>query len=132
MGKYSKFERKKPKSRYTIHPIWAGIGFLMIIIVPIISWAAATELVNLARQQHWGFLGSFPVYLQLPFNIPGISAITSIQNLPVIGTFFLIILFVLISVLSFVYAMIYRVIGPPRYSPEDEPAPRIKTKKYTR
>jgi len=135
MGKYSKFERKTPQPRYKIHPVWAGIGFLMIIIVPIISWAAATELVNLARQQHWGFINSFPIYLQLPDalnGIPGMGAMTGVQNLPAIGTFFLVILFILTSVLSFVYAAIYRVIGPPRYSPEDEPAPRIKTKKYSR
>ncbi len=135
MAKYSKFDRKGASTpRYKIHPIWAGIGFLMIIIVPIISWAGATELVTLAKDQGWSFIHNFPTYLQvdaLSF-LPGMSALSRIPNFPAITTFFVLILLVLSGVLSLVYAMIYRVVGPPRYAPDDAPAPRVRTKKYTR
>jgi hypothetical protein len=130
MGKYSKRETKDNKPRYKIHPVWAGIGFLMFIIVPIIAGAAAVELVNLGRAQGWPFMNSFPQYLQIP--IPALSVITNIRDLPAIATFFLLILFIMTGVLSFGYAVVYRVIGPPRYSPQDEPAPRVRTKKYKR
>jgi hypothetical protein len=135
MAKYSKFERKTPQARYKIHPIWAGIGFLMIIIVPIMAWAGATEAVKFAWAQSWPFMRTFPVYLPLPdlLNIiPGIGFITGIANLPALATFFVIILVILTGILSFAYAAVYRIVGPPRYSSQDEPAPRIKTKKYKR
>lgn len=135
MAKYNKFERKIPQARYKIHPIWAGIGFLMIIIVPIMAWAAAAETVAFAKQQAWPFIFNFPTYLQLPdalFIIPGAFSLTRIMNLPAILTFFLIILIVLSGIMSFLYAALYRLVGPPRYSPQDEPAPKIKTKKYRR
>jgi len=135
MAKYSKFERKTPQARYTIHPVWTGIGFLMIIIVPIMAWAGATEAVNFAWAQGWSLMRNFPMYLSLPdlLNIiPGISFITGIANLPALVTFFVIILIILTGILSFAYAAVYRIVGPPRYSSQDEPAPRVKTKKYRR
>jgi hypothetical protein len=133
MAKYSKFERKeKGVPRYKIHPVWTGIGFLMIVLVPIISWAGASELVNLAKKQGWSFMRSFPTYAQLPGVIPGAGSINHLATLPAIAAFFLVIFFILTSLLSFGYALIYRVVGPPRYSPQDEPAPRIKTSKYRR
>lgn len=139
MGKYNKFERKTPQARYKIHPVWAGIGFLMVIIVPIMSWGAATETVDLALKQGWPLIYDFPGSLALPeilYTLPIIgpisSFISSIANLPAIATFFLIILVLLVGVLSFIYAIIYRVVGPPRYMPNDAPAQRIRTKKYKR
>ena len=135
MAKYNKFERKTPQARYKIHPVWTGIGFLMIIIVPIMSWAGAMIAVDFARGQGWSFMGNFPIYLQVPdilYMIPGMGLLTGIANLPAIATFFLLILVILSGILSFAYAAVYRIVGPPRYSSQDEPAPRIKTKKYKR
>jgi hypothetical protein len=135
MAKYNKFERKTPQARYKIHPIWTGIGFLMIIIVPIMSWAGAMVAVDFARGQGWSFMRNFPIYLQIPdilYVIPGAGLLTGIVNFPAIATFFLLILVILSGILSFAYAAVYRIIGPPRYSSQDAPAPRVKTKKYKR
>jgi len=130
------YSRRKPvEPRYKIHPIWAGIGFLMVIIVPIISWAAASETVTFAKAQAWPLMRNFPTYLVLPdilYMIPGMRNIVAIANLPAILTFFLLFLFVFTGIVSLIYAFVYRLVGPPRYSPQDEPAPRIKTKKYKR
>ena len=135
MAKYNKFERKTPQARYTIHPVWTGIGFLMIIIVPIMSWAGAMELVKFAQGQGWSFMRNFPTYLSLPDLlkiVPGIGYITGMANLPATAIFFLLILIILSGILSFAYAALYRIVGPPRYSSQDAPAPRVKTKKYKR
>ena len=138
-SKYNKFERKRPEARYKIHPAWTGIGCLMLLIVPVMSWAAAVEIIKLARSQNWSMINNFPGYLQLPesfYGLPYISTVasylSSIPDLPALATFFLIVLLVLMGLLSFVYAIIYRIIGPPRYTSEDAPAPRVKTKRYTR
>ena len=139
MSKYNKYERKRPESPYKIHPVWTGIGCLMIIIVPIMSGAAAQLLVDLGHQQGWGIMYSLGGNLALPamlYTTPYISPVadylSSIPDFSALVLFFLIVVLILSGVLSFAYSLVYRVIGPPRYTSEDEPAPRIKTKRYTR
>ncbi len=138
-SKYNKYERKRPEARYKIDPAWTGIGCLMILIVPIMSWAASVELIKLAREQNWPILAGLSGYVRLPdifYGLPYISMganyISSIPDFPALALFFILILLVLSGILSFVYAMIYRMIGPPRYTSLDAPAPRVKVKKYTR
>jgi cobalamin synthase len=36
------------------------------------------------------------------------------------------------GIISVIYAVVYRMVGPSRYGPLDAPPPKIKTKKYTR
>jgi len=138
-SKYNKYERKTPQARYKIDPAWTGIGCLMILIVPIMSWAGSVELIKLARAQNWPILAGLSGYVRLPdifYSLPYISIganyISSIPDFSALALFFMLILLVLSGILSFAYALIYRVIGPPRYTALDAPAPRIKVKKYTR
>jgi hypothetical protein len=39
---------------------------------------------------------------------------------------------VISTVISMIYAVVYRIVNPVRYGPMDEPPPKIKAKKYTR
>ena len=136
MGKYAQYERnKKTKPTHKIHPIWTGIGFLLIIIVPVITWAAANVLVDFGKTQKWSILRNMPKYLQLPdflTSTPALYQLTRIDSLPAVLIFFAILLLIFSALFSVAYAAIYRVIGPPRYAADDIPAPRIKTKKFTR
>jgi hypothetical protein len=139
MSKYNKYERRTAKAQYKIHPVWTGIGCVMILIVPIMSWAGAVELVNFAKSQGWPIMRELSGYVRLPdifYNLPVISIganyISSIPDFSGVALFFLIIVLLLSGLISFVYAMIYRVIGPPRYLPDDAPAQRISTKRYKR
>lgn len=139
MGKYNKYERKAPQARYRIDPVWTGIGCLMIIIVPVMSWAGAEEFIKLARAQNWAFINGLGGYVRLPdvlYGLPVISIganfISSVPDFMAVAVFFTVILLVLFGILSMVYAMIYRLIGPPRYTSMDAPATRAKVKKYTR
>lgn len=135
MAKYSQFDnKKKVKARYKIHPVWAGIGFLMVILVPIITWVGATELISFGQTQHWPVLSSFPRFLSpgILSGIPGMNLLSQIENLPAISIFFVLMLIIISGVLSMVYAFVYRIVGPPRYAPDDIPAPRVKTKPFKR
>jgi hypothetical protein len=139
MGKYNKFQSKRPEARYKIHPAWTGIGCIMIVIVPIMSWAASVELIKLAKAQGWPIMRQLAGYVRLPetfYTTPildGVARyISSIPDFSALVLFFLVILLVLSGILSFSYAAVYRVVGPPRYTSEDAPAPRVKTKRYTR
>jgi hypothetical protein len=139
MGKYNKFQSKRPEAPYKIHPAWTGIGCLMIVIVPIMSWAASVELIKLGKAQGWPLMRQLGGYVRLPealYTTPILDRvanyISSIPDFSALVLFFLIILLVLSGILSLGYATVYRMIGPPRYTSEDAPAPRVKTKRYTR
>ena len=139
MAKYSKFEKKEVVAPYKIHPIWRAFGCVMFIILPIMSGAAAWELVNGAGKD-LSFIVGMRGNLQLPgtlYTLPYISwaaaKISSIPNLPAMTIFFLLILILFSGIVSMLYAMIYRMIGPPRYTQIDAPAPRVTTiKKHKR
>ncbi len=54
MGKYMKYRYQQVKERrWKIHPIWRGLGFLLIILVPLMSFAGAILLVRQNFQHGW-------------------------------------------------------------------------------
>jgi hypothetical protein len=140
MGKYKTNSRirEKPKSEGP-HVIWRGIGCLMMLIIPAISIAAAYETINYGIQSHWALpyqlLGT-PRFPDLFYKSNGLMVLlTPIANTPNFYAYaalsFLYIV-LLGGIISVIYAMIYRAVGPSRYGPMDAPPPKIKTKKYTR
>lgn len=138
-SKYRSFEKKEFVRPYTIHPVWRGIGFLMMVMVPIMAGAAAVVMKDLGFQLGWPFMNELRGTLRLPeifYVIPIISNlaywISSIVSLRAILLFFVLFLIVFSGILSVLYSLMYRIFGPPRYSPLDAPAERIKVKRYTR
>lgn len=119
-------------------PIWRGIGCLMIIIIPVISYIAAVLTMPFLLQR-----GLVPRELlftpELPpwiWYVPVVAR--ALQFLfvryAIAATLLLTIFFIMIigTVFSIFYALMYRVAGPPKYGPLDAPPPKKKIKKYTR
>lgn len=138
MGKYNKYQRKTEEAP-KIHPAWAGIGCIMILIVPVMSGAAAAVMVDLAKAQGWPIMSSLSGYVRLPdvfYTLPYISNlanyISSIPDFSALALFFVLIVLLLSGFLSLAYAMLYRIVGPPRYTSQDAPAQRVVTKRYKR
>ena len=138
MGKYKSSVSERgiqPKQR---PPIWRGIGCLLIILVPVISYAAAElslpfflnqglvprELLFTPRVPDW--LWYAPMLAQIVQSLIGQYAFLAILILTFIYTLFI------GTVISIFYAFMYRIISPKRYGPLDAPPPRIKVKKYKR
>ncbi len=133
MAKYSKYGNKAPpKKGHKIHPIWTGIGFMMIIIIPIIVWIISDELVKYGQQQGWAILSSFPSTLPIPAALYPTFSFLASYNFTAKVIFFIFLLIIISGLMSVVYAFVYRLVGPPRYAPDDIPAPRIKTKTFKR
>jgi hypothetical protein len=140
MGKYrsSATRRQKPVDTGP-HVIWRGLGCLMMIIIPVISYAAATLTVDYGLSHNW----TIPYQLLGTPRLPSVfydvdilwmvfGPLTKIQNLYAylgIGILYMITLSGMISV---IYAFVYRILGPSRWGPMDMPPPKFKTKKYTR
>lgn len=138
MGKYrSGVQRKEPQTQGT-QPIWRGIGCLLIVLVPILSYAAAEVTMPFFRSQ-----GLVPrellTSLQAPdwlwispmlarayesiFGRPGILAI--------LGLTLIYILFIG-GIISVLYSYLYQLTAPSRYGPMDAPPPKVKVKRYKR
>jgi hypothetical protein len=139
MAKYQSYQKPKELPRNEVHPVWRGIGCLIMLILPIISWAAALLLLEFGKTQHWAFLGELVEVVRFPdivYKIPGIlvvaNYISSIAYFKALAIFFFLLLVAFSGIFSVLNAMFYRMVGPPRYTAIDEPAPRVKVKRYTR
>jgi len=140
VGKY-RSSIKRPESRHVRqqHPIWRGIGCLIIIIVPLISFALAYmtmpifsgaglvpyQLRGIPRAPDflWQFIPKLAQLVELVISYPDILAYLT---LTLVYTIFL------GGFLSLVYSILYRIFGPSRYGPLDMPPPSGKVKKYKR
>ncbi len=139
MAKYRSYEKNLPSRSKEPHPVWRGIGCLIMLIVPALSLGLSTILVQIAPslgiQLPDGLLGR-PVMPELLFKVPGLVGILnwiqSLNNLYAIlaGTFTITVL--LAGLIALLYAFTYRLVGPPRYSGIDAPPPNIKVRKYKR
>jgi len=129
MGKFDRFEKfsemqQQPSSG--VHPIWRGIGCVMIILIPIVGYAAAdTFFDNASDLSLFGstiFPNSGILYrIFFSFQLWGDTTLRF--------SLFHLVFTILFSVLGFMifsmaYAIIYRLTGPPRYGPTDAPPPR--------
>ena len=141
MGRYEKYENKKRVvEKAGPLPIWQGIGCLIIIILPVISYALADLTVQALVNARWSFLPyellgtpRFPDFVWKFWQLAALAGpLTKINNLYAILVLTFIYVIVLSGLASLGYAIVYRFIGPPRYGPQDVPQPKIKTKPYKR
>jgi hypothetical protein len=137
MGKYMRYHSKTPGKK-PMHPIWRGIGCILIVFVPLLTFWLMTIFVPMivsSRKLPYQLLGPvhFPKWiLKLRF-LDGITGfIGSLDNLWISIITFLVILLILTAVVSISYSMIYAAVGPARYKETDAPPSKYKTKKYTR
>ena len=138
MGKYRSGVRKEDTRAEGQLPIWRGIGCLLIVLVPVLSYAAAEvsmpfflsqrlvprELLTTPQTPDWLWLA--PVLAQTYQFIFGRPGILAILVLTVIYILFI------GGIMSVLYAFMYQLAAPSRYGPMDAPPPRVKVKKYKR
>ena len=55
MPKYDRYhpEMEKKKEKNVIHPVWRGIGCVLIVIIPVLSGFAANFLINNRESFPW-------------------------------------------------------------------------------
>ncbi len=125
MGRYRKggYQTRSTVRPWKVHPIWRGIGCLLIILVPVISYAGAVLLVEANRQAKWM---TVPAELMRTISIPTLSLkiphlwanLLAAAVLALLG----------FGVVMIIYAIIYSIIGPDKYSPLDSPPVRRPSK----
>jgi hypothetical protein len=139
MGKYSKFQRPPMTKSTEIHPIWRGIGCLMMVVIPLVSYAGAVKIVDYGIQHYWPFPASFLGYVQFPqwvWRAPVlpllVSPIANFRNLGAVAVVTVALIVALAGIFSTVYAITYRFMGPSHYTPIDAPPAKYKPKHYKR
>jgi hypothetical protein len=117
MTKYKSLaSRPEMKPRpWKIHPIWQGIGCLLLLLIPIVSYAAAVLVVDANNGKHWI---TVPPELAQNVVLPVIGGVPNLY-----ANLVLTVLFILLgySIVMVVYAIIYRMMAPPRLGPLDAP-----------
>lgn len=123
-----KYRREQQNQPWKIHPVWRGIGCVLILLIPIMSWYAAELFLNSNLQIALPRELTNPIIVRY-VHVPEIDRVIkdfndySIAHNLVVGQFFFTVIIMIIGfgMLSVVYAVMYRVAGPPRYGPFDVP-----------
>jgi len=128
MGKYGQYSRGrelKPR-RWAIHPVWRGIGCLMMILVPILAYAGAVEFLNFNQKNP---ILPLTADMYQPLGVQYIRLEDVDMSIPVnLGSLttcvlaFTVVFMVLgYALYSLIYAIFYKSMAPPRYGPLDSP-----------
>ena len=115
MTKYDKFNPRASAAQrpWEIHPVWRGIGCLLMVLVPVMAYAGAVLLVQANVSQGWIPISS-ELYQRV--NIPNVG---SFENL-----FANLLVAALLALLGFglivaIYSLIYKAVGPSQLGPLD-------------
>ena len=122
MTKYDSYWKNKEtlQDKNKAHPIWAGIGFLLLVIIPFISWAVSYYLIDLNARIR---------YVTITANMlaQGPDPLLYIRIFLTIA-----ISMALFALMFMIYFLLYRFFGPARYRPYDVPLKGYHVKKYKR
>jgi NADH:ubiquinone oxidoreductase subunit 5 (subunit L)/multisubunit Na+/H+ antiporter MnhA subunit len=122
MGKYNEFvrtDREAAKRKKAIHPVWRGIGFILVIIVPYFAYISAQKIFDQNWTQHW-------------FPIPN-DILTTWGGDPYIFVKLLIALVIIVAISAVLMFLVFvgnALFGPPRYGPLDSPPIRKSEKPH--
>jgi hypothetical protein len=117
------FRDEKKQREDEPHPAWRGIGFLLLIGIPILSFLISTEVV--AALVRNGFV--LPEELQRPPQ--EILGMGPFANLPAILVFGVLIAAVLFGIFAIVNAMIYGASAGNTYRAFESPPEKFKKKR---
>jgi hypothetical protein len=139
MGKYTTYTKKPPKPRdLGVHPVMRGIGCIMMVVVPILSYGIALLLLPYVNNR-WRFPPSWLEPVSIPPYLLGIKILEPVWNILLRQDNFIAVLVLTIAIIvvigaamSILYGYIYKFFGPPQYGPQDAPPMRVKVKRYKR
>lgn len=118
---YTQWRRPKAKERqWRIHPVWRGIGCLMIVLIPLLSYGLAHLAVEANREQGW---------VAIPIDLLGPTAYPYLYAKLALAVLIAVVIFALYTIF---YIVVYQVMGPPRYGPLDAPPVRRRPRRRSR
>jgi hypothetical protein len=140
MGKYTSQVKQKETPRVRgVHPIMKGLGCVIMIIVPILSYGVAILIVDIGVQRAWPipaeWLGT-PQFHPWLWKLSGLAYILgwlqTQTNLYANFVFAIGVGTVIGGIMAIFFGYLYRMAGPSEYGPLDVPPARVKVKRYKR
>jgi hypothetical protein len=126
------YERGTKERPWKVHPVWRGIGCALILIIPIMSWYAATLFLlsntRIILPRELTQVVAIPVIHVAEIDKVILQINHFFNNTHfVFGQIFFTVIFAVIGfgILALLYSIIYRVAGPPRYGPFDVPPTKV-------
>jgi hypothetical protein len=119
-------EKKQQKPTVRIHPIWRGVGFAMMVLIPLFSYAAAETIIQQNRKMNF-----FP----WPTDIYAKPGDLLYYGDPLLYFKILVtitVMFILYALFTLVTVAINSAFGSPRYGPYDLPPVNAKVRKKAR
>ena len=117
--RYSKYRREETSKVRQTNPIWRGIGCILMLITPIVSFAIANEIMLSGVVQDFIYL---PPTLRYTVTLPVIGVPVPFFY----GTLSLtvVVMVALFAAFFVVYSALYKILGPSPYGPTDVPPVR--------
>lgn len=117
------------ESKDDIHPIWRGFGCVMLVIIPLMAFAAAVAIIDMNADRGWfeipAELNRLPSPDSLGTGMPAWIVDDFYAKL-LVAVVFAVLLF---GIFVIIYSLVYRMSGGYRPSPLDAPPQKRKTKK---
>ncbi len=136
MTKYTSYDfNEHQKKTGSVHPIWRGIGCILMVVIPVLSYLGATTVARENAKANWfavppelsKHLDLSFVWRYLPALKSALGGLEELHNFDILLTVgFLIVGFGLLAV---VYSMLYSAVGPSRYGPLDAPPVKSSPKR---
>ncbi|MBI3161054.1 MAG: hypothetical protein HYZ23_01020 [Chloroflexi bacterium] len=141
MGKYNQnFAPQQATNRSKEpHGVWRGIGCVMMMFLPFVSIVIGSTIVQIGIDSKW----PIPYEMMQPVKLPEwLTATAGLQTIfgwiGKIPHFYanasasLMVLILLSGLISMIYAITFRIVGPPKYGPTDAPPEKVKITKKSR
>jgi hypothetical protein len=131
MGRYQSYRVAEPEKKpWSVHPVWRGIGCILLVILPIISYSAAYLLVRENLKQKWvevpaelaGSIDFSLVSRIFPALEPFFESLGPIFYLDLLITFLFVFFF--FAIMTILYSLLFRAAGGSHYGPLDAPPVR--------
>lgn len=132
MSKYRSYQQQKPVRRREPHPIWRGIGCLILLLMPLLAWGLGELLLQIAIRQgwlpwEWTLPPQWPRWMwNLGFLVPFLSYTQTWSYFLGRVIFILGTLLLLWGGTLLIYTFIYSRLAPPDPIREILPPPKVK------
>lgn len=117
MSKYSMYQKELPPnpSKMPPHPVWRGIGCILLVVVPTVSFIAASFLVKNRGSIDWLLIPEDIVFPRIwdPFILVKL-------------VYALILTFVILALITMFTFLSSKIFGPKKYGPVDVPPEEAK------
>ena len=120
MNKNNQFQQNKTSAgtALPVHPVWRGIGFIMIILIPALSYAATLRILELNGKNNW-----YPIPPEFLIYFRNLDPYLLIKVMMT-----LIISFIVYAVFLMITYFLNGLFGPRRFIPPDLPPLKKKKK----